>query len=77
MADTAPAYEITIPRVVNKVVLGSGEPLIDLTQDTVTPGTMLAGTTAHNAAGRPITGTAAVTVSGTTLIMPPGLVTVA
>lgn len=62
---------------VSKVVLADGTTLIDLTQDTVTPETMLAGTTAHNAAGEPITGTAAVTVSGTTLIMPPGLVSVA
>ena len=42
---------------VNKVEV-NGETKLDLTQDTVTPETLLAGTTAHNAAGEPITGTA-------------------
>lgn len=32
-------------------------PTVDLTQDTVTPGALLQGVTAHNAAGEPITGT--------------------
>lgn len=40
---------------VNKVVLGS-ETLLDLTGDTVTRGTLLAGHTAHNAAGEQIEG---------------------
>ena len=40
---------------VNKVVLGS-ETLLDLTGDTVTKGTLLAGHTAHNAAGEQIEG---------------------
>lgn len=42
----------------NKIQLKSGEVLMDLSGDTVTPETLLAGTTAHNAAGEPITGTA-------------------
>ena len=42
---------------VNKVEV-NGETKLDLTRDTVTPETLLAGTTAHNAAGEPITGTA-------------------
>ena len=40
---------------VNKVVFGD-ETLIDLTQDTVSPGVILSGYTAHNATGAPITG---------------------
>ena len=40
---------------VNKVVLGS-ETLLDLTGDTVTRDTLLAGLTAHNAAGEQIEG---------------------
>lgn len=40
---------------VNKVAL-NGEVKLDLTADTVTPGTLLKGTTAHNAAGELITG---------------------
>ena len=40
---------------VNKVVLGS-ETLLDLTGDTVTRDTLLAGHTAHNAAGEQIEG---------------------
>lgn len=41
----------------NKVVYG-GNTLIDLTSDTVTPASLLAGFTAHDATGAPITGTA-------------------
>lgn len=41
---------------INKVVYG-GNTLIDLSGDTVTPGTLAEGVTAHNAAGEPITGT--------------------
>lgn len=46
-------------RAVNKVIVG-GETKLDLTQDTVTPQTMLAGATAHNAAGEQIEGAVAV-----------------
>ena len=42
---------------VNKVDLADGTTLMDLTGDTVTAGDMLTGTTAHDAAGRSITGT--------------------
>lgn len=41
----------------NKVQLRDGTTLIDLTQDTVTPQTLLSGATAHDAAGNPIVGT--------------------
>ena len=40
---------------VNKVEI-NGETKLDLTQDTVTPQTLLSGVTAHNAAGEEITG---------------------
>lgn len=43
-------------KLINKVVLGS-DTVLDLTSDTVTPETLLVGTTAHNAAGETITGT--------------------
>lgn len=39
-----------------KVVLGTGEVLIDLTADTVDPSKLLYGETAHDKAGDPITG---------------------
>lgn len=41
----------------SKIILGD-ETLIDLTSDTVTAATLLAGITAHGADGSPITGTA-------------------
>lgn len=41
----------------NKVQLSDGTVLLDLTGDTVTPGTLLTGVTAHNAAGEQIVGT--------------------
>lgn len=41
----------------NKVQLSDGTVLLDLTGDTVTPETLAAGITAHNAAGNPIVGT--------------------
>lgn len=44
---------------VNKVVYG-GEPLIDLTEDTVTENTLLEGETAHDKSGAKITGKAVV-----------------
>jgi len=40
----------------NKIVY-DGDTLIDLTEDTVTPNTLLAGTTAHDRSGAPVTGT--------------------
>lgn len=40
----------------NKVVLADGTVLIDLTEDTVTPQTMVRGTTAHDASGESVTG---------------------
>lgn len=45
-----------VQKLINKVVLGS-DTLLDLTSDTVTPETLLVGTTAHNAKGEIITGT--------------------
>lgn len=42
----------------NKVQLSDGTVLLDLTGDTVTPETLMAGVTAHNAAGEPIVGAA-------------------
>lgn len=41
----------------NKVQLADGTVLVDLTEDTVTPQTMLSGTTAHDKSGAQITGT--------------------
>lgn len=41
----------------NKVQLSDGKVLLDLTGDTVTPGTLMAGVTAHDAAGNRIVGT--------------------
>ena len=43
----------------SKVVLGTGEVLIDLTADTVEASKLLSGITAHGADGAPITGTLA------------------
>lgn len=42
----------------NKVQLSDGTVLLDLTGDTVTPATLMAGVTAHSAAGEPIVGEA-------------------
>lgn len=42
---------------VNKVVLQSGETLIDLTGDSITPDKLAKGITAHDKSGAPITGT--------------------
>ena len=41
---------------VNRVDLSTGETLINLTGDTVTPETMIKGSTAHNSTGEPIEG---------------------
>ena len=60
---------------VNKIVYGTTV-LVDLTEDTITADKLYKGVTAHDKSGAPLTGTAEVTVSGTTLIMPEGLVTV-
>lgn len=43
-------------KLINKVVLGS-DTVLDLTSDTVSPETLLVGTTAHNAKGETIVGT--------------------
>nr|DAJ54713.1 MAG TPA: hypothetical protein [Caudoviricetes sp.] len=61
---------------VNKVVVDSVVRL-DLTGDSVTPQTLLSGTTAHNKSGEPITGAytpQTLTVSGTTLKLAPAAV---
>jgi hypothetical protein len=42
---------------VNKVDLSSGEVLIDLTKDSVTPDKLASGVTAHDKSGNKITGT--------------------
>ena len=42
---------------VNKVALGNGTVLIDLTSDTITPADLATGKTAHDMSGAPITGT--------------------
>lgn len=60
---------------INKIIYGTST-LIDLTSDTVTPERMYKGITAHMADGSTTTGTAEVTVEGTKLIMPEGLVTI-
>lgn len=60
---------------INKVVFGT-DVLIDLTADTVTPAKLYKGATAHAKDGTTITGTAEVTVVGTKLVMPEGLITV-
>ncbi len=50
------APEVAQIRKSNKIIYG-GRTLIDLTEDTVTPETLIKGATAHNAAGEKITGT--------------------
>lgn len=50
------SVDTTPVKLINKVVLGSYT-VLDLTSDTVTPETLLVGTTAHNAKGEIITGT--------------------
>lgn len=63
-----------MPNTINKVVF-ENRTLIDLTGDTVSADKMFKGTTAHGANGNVVTGTAEVTVSGETLVMPEGLIT--
>lgn len=56
---------------VNKVEI-NGVTQLDLTQDSVSPETLLSGKTAHNKAGNRITGTLTqpeITVSGSTMII--------
>ena len=63
---------------VNKVQDADGNVLIDITSDTVTAGSMLSGTTAHDKSGAAITGTipsksgSDITVSGVTVSVPAG-----
>lgn len=56
---------------VNKVEI-NGETKLDLTQDTVTPETLLAGATAHNAAGEQIEGAVSVAPASNTTPKAPG-----
>ena len=56
---------------VNKVEI-NGEVKLDLTQDTVTPETLLKGSTAHNAAGDQIDGAVTVAPASTTTPKAPG-----
>ena len=56
---------------VNKVVIND-EAKLDLTQDTVTPQTLLKGATAHNAAGDQIDGAVAVAPASNTTPKAPG-----
>lgn len=56
---------------INKVIYGN-EPLIDLTEDTVTPETLLKGITAHKADGTKITGILEPSTSGFIGDMPVG-----
>lgn len=56
----------------NKVQLSDGTVLLDLTGDTVTPETLAAGVTAHDAAGNPIVGTAVgIKLTGIAVTTPP------
>lgn len=59
----------------NKIIFGD-ETLINLTNDTVVSEKLFKGTTAHNADGSIITGTAEVTVENNKLIMPLGLISI-
>lgn len=54
---------------VNKVVVG-GNTVLDLTADTVTEDTLLAGSTAHDASGRRITGSVVAAPVDSTLTVP-------
>lgn len=56
----------------NKVQLSDGTVLLDLTGDTVTPETLMAGTTAHDAAGNRIVGTVVgIKLTGIAITTPP------
>lgn len=56
----------------NKVQLGDGTVLLDLTGDTVAPQTLLSGATAHNAAGEKISGSVVTAPASTTTPKAPG-----
>lgn len=56
---------------VNRVEI-NGEPVLDLTQDTVTPQNLLQGERAHNAAGEQIDGAVVVAPASTTSPKAPG-----
>ena len=56
----------------NKVVLADGTVLIDLTEDTVTPQTMVRGITAHDASGESVTGVVDLANAGTSLPLADG-----
>ena len=56
---------------VNRVEI-NGVPVLDLTQDTVTPQNLLQGETAHNAAGEQIDGAVVVAPASTTSPKAPG-----
>lgn len=56
---------------VNRVEI-NGEPVLDLTQDTVTPQNLLQGEIAHNAAGEQIDGAVVVAPASTTTPKAPG-----
>lgn len=56
---------------VNRVEI-NGEPVLDLTQDTVTPQNLLQGEIAHNAAGEQIDGAVVVAPASTTIPKAPG-----
>lgn len=56
----------------NKVQLSDGTVLLDLTGDTVTPETLMAGVIAHNAAGERIVGIAiGIKLTGIAITTPP------
>lgn len=59
----------------NQIVFGD-EVLINLTNDTVASNKLFKGTTAHDADGNIITGTAEVTVDDDILVMPTGLISI-
>lgn len=50
---------------VSKIVLSSGDTLIDLTSDTITPADLAKNVTAHDKSGAPITGTSTKDVDST------------
>ena len=64
-----------MPENINEIIFKT-ETLINLRNDTVEPSKLYKGVTAHDKSGSVITGTAEVTVSGTTLIVPEGFITV-
>ena len=67
-----------MPNNINKVIV-NGETKLDLTSDTVTASSLLAGVTAHDKSGALVIGFLQdhdvndVTISGTVITIPPGL----